>query len=97
MCNSSKLGVEKSILSEQWKVEGDDVSVSCESKRERESILGGNVSRLQLERVLIGGNVSCLPFLLYPVLVKDKNHTHPFPVFMFNRHEQANERTNDAE
>ena len=25
----------KSIFSEQWKVEGDDVSVSCESRRER--------------------------------------------------------------
>ena len=31
---SSKWGVEKSIFSEQWKVEGDDVSVSCESRRE---------------------------------------------------------------
>ncbi len=39
----------KSILSEQWKVEGDDVSVSCESRRER-VFLGGNVSRLQLGR-----------------------------------------------
>ena len=74
----------KSILSEQWKVEGDDdVSVSCESRRER-VFLGGNVSCLQLERVLFGGNVSRLQFLLYPVLAKDKNQTHPFPVFMFN-------------
>jgi hypothetical protein len=29
VCKSSKWGVEKSILSEQWKVEGDDVCVSC--------------------------------------------------------------------
>ena len=41
MCKSSKWGVEKSILSEQWKVEGDDVSVSCESRRERESFWAG--------------------------------------------------------
>ena len=47
MQNQQEWGVEKkSILSEQWKVEGDDVSVSFESRRER-VFLGGNVSRLQ--------------------------------------------------
>ena len=40
-CTSSKWGVEKSILSEQWKVEGDDLSVSCESRREESPFLAG--------------------------------------------------------